>query len=126
LICHVFVRPFGEGAEKIGQAKISTLPGRFPLWSRTNQEIFYVTTDRRIQVVPYTISGRTLVPGKPRVWSNTPIQLNGVAYPLDIAPNGKSFAASLAHDAGGEKVNDHFTFLINFFDEVGRKLSAKR
>jgi Tol biopolymer transport system component len=119
----VYVRPYPEGAHGGGQFQISTEPGRFPMWSRTSQEIFYVTTDGRIQVVPYTISGRIFMPGKPRTWSPTAIQLNGVAYPLDIGPNGKSFVAALGSGGGaGEKSNLHLTFLVNFFDELKRRI----
>jgi serine/threonine-protein kinase len=82
-----------------------------------------VANDGQIQVVPYTINGRTFTAGKPRVWSNTAVQVEGVAYPLDIAPNGKSFAATLAPETStGEKLNLHVTFLVNFFDELKRKL----
>jgi serine/threonine-protein kinase len=119
---HVYVRPYPEGAQG-GLVQISTVPGRFPMWSQTRKEIFYVANDGQIQVVPYTINGRTFTAGKPRVWSNTAVQVEGVAYPLDIAPNGKSFAATLAPETNtGEKFHLHVTFLVNFFDELKRKL----
>jgi dipeptidyl aminopeptidase/acylaminoacyl peptidase len=119
---NVFVRPYGEGSEAGGQVQITTTPGRFPLWSRARQEIFYVTTDGRIQVVPYAVNGRTFVPGKPRLWSSTPIDLNAVAYPLDIAPDGRSFVTAVAPDSGAAHENLHVTFLLNFFDELKRKI----
>src|SRR5262249_46837814 len=56
---HVYVRPYPEGAQGGGQARISSAPGRFPMWSQTSKEIFYGANDGRIQTVPYTISGRT-------------------------------------------------------------------
>ena len=121
---HVFVRPFPEGASGGGQAQISTAPGRFPLWSRTAKELFYLTADGHIMVVPYTINGRSFEPGKPRQWVGNQITLTGNSAPYDLAPDGKRFAAFLAPEAsaGGEKADLHMIFLLNFFDELKRRL----
>ena len=43
-----------------------------------------------------------------------------MAYPIDIAPDGKSFVAALAAAESGAKSNLHLTFVLNFFDEVKR------
>ena len=118
---HIFVRP-APGADGEGQAQVSTEFGRFPLWSRTSKEIFYVAEDGRILAVPYTVEGRRLVPGKPRVWSQQKIELNGVAYPYDLAPDGKRFAATLAASNDTPKANLHLNFVINFMDEIKRRL----
>jgi serine/threonine-protein kinase len=119
----VFVRPFPEGANGAGQAQITSTPGRFPVWSPTKKEIFYVTTDGHIMAVPYAMNGRAFSAGKPEVWSATPIGLTGVAIPLSIAPDGKRFVVFPGfEETGGEKANLHATFLLNFFDELRRRL----
>jgi Tol biopolymer transport system component len=118
----VFVRPFPAGAQGGGQVQISSVPGRFPMWSRSASELFYVSGGGHIQVVPFTVSGHTFTPGKPSRWSEQAIQLNGVAYPIDIAPNGKSFVASLPAEESDVRTNLHLTFLVNFLDELKRKL----
>jgi serine/threonine-protein kinase len=120
---HVFVRPFPEGANGAGQAQISSTPGRFPLWSRTKKEIYYVTLDGHIMMTPYVINGRAFAPGRPELWSQATIGLTGVGIPWDIAPDGKRFVVFPGVEmAGGEKANLHATFLLNFFDELRRKL----
>jgi len=123
-VYEVFVRPFPEGAKGGSQAQISTGPSRFPIWSRTAKEIFYVTTDGRIMVVPYTTSGRNFLPGKPRQWIDSRIVLTGNYMPYDVMPDSKGVVAFPVADTpeGGEKVNLHLTFLVNFFDEVKRKV----
>ncbi len=120
---HVFVRPFPEGAQGGGQAQISTDPGRFPVWSRTSRELFYVAFDDRIMVVPYTASGQSFTPGKARFWAGGPLAITGYASPYDLAPDGKRFAVTPAADRSnrGEKANLHLTFLLNFFDELERR-----
>jgi serine/threonine-protein kinase len=122
---HVFVRPFPEGAQGgPGQAQISSAPGRFPIWSRTGKEIFYLSADGHIMVVPYVVNGRAFLPGKPAVWSGTAVGMMGVNMPLDLAPDGKRFVVLPGSDAsaGGDKANLHVTFLLNFFDELKRRV----
>jgi Tol biopolymer transport system component len=119
----VFVRPFPEGAQGSGQAQVSTSPGRFPLWSRTAKEIFYVATDGHIMVAPYGINGRAFSPGKPQVWSDTTIGLSSNFMPWDLASDGKRavvFPGAAA--ATGERSSLHVTFLVNFCDELKRRM----
>ena len=117
------MRPFPEGAQGAGQAQISASPGRFPIWSRAAKEIFYVTLEGRIMVVPYTINGRAFSPGKPAVWSDTLVGMTTNNMPLDLAPDGKRFVVFPGLEiSGGEKANLHITFLLNFFDELKRRM----
>ena len=119
---HVFVRPFPEGAAG-GQAQVSTAEGRFPIWSRNGKDLFYVTIDGHIMVAPYTVSGQSFLPGKPRLWAEPAIYMMGNSQFLDLAPDGKRFAVLPAADAaGGEKSTLHITFLLNFFDELKRRM----
>ncbi len=115
----VFVRP-APGAGGGGQVLVSTDAGRFPMWSRTSKELFYVNNAGIILAVPYTVNGSSFVPGKPRPWSQQAIQLDGVNYPIDIAANGKSFVAALAPGVSSNKSNLHLVFILNFFDVVKR------
>ena len=123
----VFVRPFPEGAQGGGQVQISTGAGRFPVWSRTAKELFYSAADNRIIVVPYTINGRNFEPGKPRAWANALLANTGYNSPYDLAPDGKRFAVFPAVEASadGEKANLHVTFLLNFFDELKRRVPVQ-
>jgi len=118
----VFVRQYPEGAKGGGQAQVSTSYGRFPIWSRTASELFYVTNDGHIMVVPYTVSGQSFQPGKPRLWAEPAIGMSGNAQPLDLAPDGKRFAVLQVDTPGGDKGNLHVTFLLNFFDELKRRM----
>jgi serine/threonine-protein kinase len=118
---HVFVRPFPEGAQGAGQAQISS--GHFPIWSRTAREIFYLTNEGQIMVVPYVVNGRAFLPGKASPWSEKTIAMQGLLIPFDLAPDGKRFVVSPASaETGGEKANLHVTFLLNFFDEMKRRM----
>jgi Tol biopolymer transport system component len=145
----VYVRPFpGPG----GKWQISKGGGLFPLWSRDGRELLFMTLDRRVMAVSYTAQGDSFAADRPRAWSETRLLLvtieplrdfpyapprawsetrllsvtpaisRVVGLPVyDLAPDGKRLAAILASDqAGGEPT--HLTFLLNFFDELRRRV----
>lgn len=113
----VWVRPFPSRPEA-GQLQVSTGPARFPVWS-TAEKVLYYVSGSRIMAVPYSIAGRQIQFEKPREWSRRSLYLMGNAQPYALAPDGKHFAifAPVA-----EKATLHLTFLLNFFDEVKRRI----
>ena len=115
----VFVRPFpGPG----GKWKISTAGGKFPAWSRTARELFFLGGDDRIMVVSYTTEGNSFSAGRPRPWSPTQVLRDGVRQNFDVSADGKRvviFPRPAAEQAEGSL---HATFLLNFFDEVRRRI----
>jgi serine/threonine-protein kinase len=119
----IYVRPFpGPGAK----CPISTGGGLYAFWSKNGRELFYESPDHRVMVVDYTANGDSFVTGKPRLWSDTHIFYPGVSN-LDLAPDGKRFAVFPAPEtAGPEKGSVHVTFLLNFFDELRRRVPAGR
>jgi serine/threonine-protein kinase len=123
----VYVRPFPP-AQAGGKWQISTggtgAGAGSSIWSRNGREMFYVGPGSRIMVVDYMTRGNTFVASKPRPWS--PARLLGVGFTnLDLAPDGKHFAVfPMPETATEEKTTVHVTFLLNFFDEVRRRLPA--
>lgn len=115
----VFVGPFpGPG----GKWKISTDGGKFPAWSRTTRELFHLAFDDRIMVVAYTIEGDSFSADPARVWSPTRIRRDGVRQNFDVSPDGRRivmFPRAIETAAEGPL---HATFLLNFFDEVRRRI----
>jgi Tol biopolymer transport system component/predicted Ser/Thr protein kinase len=118
----VYVRPFpGPG----GRSQISKGGGLFPLWSRDGRELLFQTLDLRVMAVGYSAAGDSFAARKPRVWSETRLLNAGGASVYDLAPDGKRLAAILASDqTGGEPT--HLTFLLNFFDELRRRVPASK
>jgi Tol biopolymer transport system component len=116
----VYVRPFPGG--RGGKWQISTGGGLYGIWSNNGRELFYETADNRIMVVDYTANGDSFVSGKPRLWSEEQVFNRGNAN-LALAPDGKRFAVFPMPEASGpEKGTVHVTFLLNFLDEVRRKI----
>jgi serine/threonine-protein kinase len=122
------VRPFpGGGASGSGKWPISTGGGQFPIWSRDGRELFYEGLDNRIMAAAYTAKGDSFAAEKPRPWSNTQLLEIDGHQNLDVTPDGRRFVVAQRADWTGEpKRSLHVTFLLNFFDEVRRRVSARR
>ncbi len=119
----VFVRPFpGPG----GKWKISTNGGKFPAWSRTAHEILYQDFDDHIMAVNYTSQGDTFKPGIPHVWSSTQVRRIGVQKNFDVSPDGKRVVMFPRPTAEQSPGSVHVTFLLNFFDEVRRRVPTDK
>jgi serine/threonine-protein kinase len=120
----IFVRPFpGPG----GVWQVSSGGGAYPSWSSDGKTIFF-TARQHIFAADYTVKGDTFNSGKPRRWSEVPYSAagGGSFVPIDIAPDGKHFAIFPQAETEEGKGNVHVTFLLNFFDEVRRRLPAAR
>jgi hypothetical protein len=72
-------------------------------------------------VVGYSVQGDSFVAGKPRVWSERGVPSGSIFSAL--APDGKRFAVVLPSENGNEqKPITQVTFLLNFFDELRRRV----
>jgi serine/threonine-protein kinase len=59
------------------------------------------------------------------VWSEKQLANTGLTSSFDLAPDGERFAVVLpAENAEPPDTRSHFTLLINFFDEVRRRVAA--
>jgi serine/threonine-protein kinase len=120
----VYVRPYPTGAG--GKWQISTVQGRFSIWSRTAKELFYETIDGHIMVAGYTVKGEEFYPRTPRRWTEPVLVSNGAFPNLDLAPDGKRFiGVSSAVENTGNTGPVHAAFLLNFFDELKRRMPVK-
>jgi serine/threonine-protein kinase len=120
----VFVRPFPAAAAG-GKWQISSTGGRFPMWSKSGRELFYVSSaESRIMVAEYTAKADSFTAGKPVQWSPLPVQRAGNNSPLDLAPDGQHFVgyAPPSQSQGDDKTTLHVTVLLNFFDELRRRM----
>jgi serine/threonine-protein kinase len=118
----IFVRPFP--AHRGGKWQISRGGGLYAFWSNNGHELFYESVDNRIMVVDYTVTDDSFVPGKPRLWSEKQVFYPGPGVAnLDLAPDGKRFAVLTSREAaGGENGSVHVNMLLNFFDELSRRI----
>ena len=115
----VYVRAFPPPASgQGGQWQISNSGGQLPVWSRDGHELLYQSGDR-IMAVSYTVKGDVFVPDKPRLWVSG---LGGLTS-FDLAPDGKRLAVlAPVVTAEAPKADHEVGLLLNFFDEVRRRV----
>jgi hypothetical protein len=111
------VRPFpGPG----GQRLISTDGGVNPTWSRIRHELLYGALDQRIMVASYSVDGESFRAEKPRLWSETRLELRG-RRSFDLHPDGERVALEAAPpETQSAAKQDKLVFIFNFFDELRR------
>ncbi len=122
----ISVRPF-PSAPSSGKWQVSESGAKFPLWSPNRRELFYVNSDNRIMLVPFNENGHSFVPEKPRQWSPAPLfrPNNNALWNLDIAPDGRRFVVLAQPESRREEsATVHATILLNFFDELRRRLPS--
>jgi serine/threonine-protein kinase len=115
-----YVRPYpGPG----GKWQVSKDGGMFPLWSADGRSLYFLSPDRHIMVVDYEVKGDVFSPGKARQWSPAPIGNPSGLLPYALHPDGKRFAVYPVPETAPEvRGNAHVTFLLNFGDELRRRL----
>src|SRR5262245_53309889 len=118
----VYVRPFpGPG----GKWLISSDAGMYPMWSRTRNELFFVSGDQHIMVVPYAVDGDSFRAGKPQPWSNVRFASRPRQRSVDVHPDGDRFAIAAAA-SGAPARQDKVVLILNFFDELTRAGAGAR
>jgi serine/threonine-protein kinase len=115
----IYVRPFPAGNG--GKWQISSGGGLYAVWSKNGRELFYETADNRIMVVDYSVDRGSFIPGKPRLWSDRQLFYAGTSN-LDLAPDGKRFAVLQMQEAS--QASPRVVFLLNFFDELRRRIPS--
>ena len=121
-----YVRPYpGPG----GKVQVSKDGGNFPVWSSDGRSLYFQSEsggkDGYLMVVDYEVKGGVFIPGRVRQWS--PTRIGGGPVPYTLHPDGKRFAVFPAHEPAPEhRGSPHVTFLLNFGDELRRRLTPDK
>jgi serine/threonine protein kinase len=120
----VFVRAFPPPASGQGSRwQISNSGGGDPRWSSNGHELLYRAGDQ-IMSTAYTSNSGTFVAEKPKVWLNRFSGTNG-GTAWDLAPDGKRVAVvTPVESADASKTEHEVVFLLNFFDELRRRVTV--
>jgi serine/threonine-protein kinase len=108
----IFVRPYPAPG---GPWQVSS-GGASAVWSRGGHELFYQgKSEARVMVAPYSIAGDSFSPGRPRPWSEARVDS------FDVMPDGKHVVLIPPVE---QKEATHATFLLNFMDDLRRRVPA--
>jgi serine/threonine-protein kinase len=121
----VYVRAFPDNGTKV---RVSDRGGRIPRWWPNGRGLLYRTDDQRLMTVTFFVENGRFIPGKPEPW--TPLERDprrladtGVLPNFDLAPDGSRVLALLPSPED-QQTENHVTFLLNFFDEVQRRVAS--
>ena len=123
----IYVRPFpGAPSGPGGKWQISNNGGIFPVWARNGGELFFRSEDNHIMAAAYSVKGDSFVAEKARIWTEKTIADIGQAGTnFDVSPDGKRVAALMPVERPeDQKAQNHVIFLLNFFDELRRRVPA--
>ena len=119
----VYVRAFPDDGK---QVQVSNSSGGIPIWSRNAHELFYRTQDQRIMAVSYSVQNGAFIPERPRPWSPKAIANVGDNQNLDLVPDGKRFVVLMPAESAEEReIRSHVTLVMNFFEEVQRRVAGR-
>ena len=115
----IYVQAFQQKDRK---RQISTESGTFPAWSRKGNDLFFWQFDgaKQLMAVSYNTRGNGFLADKPRVWSRKIVSFS-TTRSYDPAPDGKHIVALMPADTP-EEPHDRVVFLLNFFDELRRRV----
>jgi Tol biopolymer transport system component/DNA-binding winged helix-turn-helix (wHTH) protein len=120
----VYVHAFPDGH---GKRQISGDTGTNPAWSRNGRDLFFWTFGgprNHLMAASYRVLGDSFVADKPRVWSEKrPVTFTSTRS-YDPAPDGKRIVALMPAETP-EEPPGHLIFLLNFFDELRRRVPVE-
>jgi serine/threonine-protein kinase len=119
---HIYVKAFPDNRERL---LISSAGGMHPVWSRKEKKLFFRTDGNQIMVADYVVEGDKFVAHKAHIWSEKRLANIGLAMNFDLAPDGRVAAFMPVEQPGEQKAENHVTFMLNFFDEMRRRLGSK-
>ena len=107
---------------KDGKRQISMDSGGYPAWARNGKNLFFwgLGHHSQLMVASYQERGDSFLAEEPRVWSDKIVGF-GTTRSYDPAPDGKRIVALMPADAPQEP-HDRVIFLLNFFDELRRRV----
>jgi len=125
-VYEVYVQPFqAPGAPSGSSRQISSGGGQFPIWSRDGRELLYQTLDGHVMEVAYRVQGSSFAPEQSRPWPGQPILLMGNWSSFDLSPDGQRLVVFPRPEAAASQTTVHVTFLLNFFDELRRRVPTR-
>lgn len=120
----VYVQAFPD---RHGKRQISGDTGTNPAWSRDGHELFFWSLrapPNQLMVASYKVLGDSFVADKPRVWSDKRQATFTSTRSYDPAPDGKRIVALMPAETP-EQSSGHLIFLLNFFDELRRRVDPR-
>ena len=119
----IYVRPVhGPGGPWLVSSGWGSSGAAYPVaWPCDARALYFLSSDRHIMEVPYSERRNSFVAEPARPWSETPIPFNL----FDMSPGGRRAVISIPASAQSEAGDLHVNFLLNFLDELRRRVPTE-
>jgi serine/threonine-protein kinase len=120
-VAEVYVRPYPEKTGS-GRWQVSSEGGMQPIWARDGKSLYFETLTHLVMTAPCVTNGDSFTLGKPKQLTQMALaDPNGGDPNYDVIPDGSGILGTVENpdEARG---NVHVTFLLNFTDELRRKV----
>jgi Tol biopolymer transport system component/predicted Ser/Thr protein kinase len=110
-----------DGRPAGGKWQVSTVSGYNPAWPAAGGQLSFEGGSSSVVVVSYATKGDRFLAGPPRPWA--PVKLSYYSNVMsDTTPDGKQVIAIV--DGDSERPETHVRVILNFGDEVRRRLAG--
>jgi serine/threonine-protein kinase len=117
----VYVRPFPSLDRKW---QVSQNGGTLPQWSARSELFFSSNNKNTIMAARYSAQGNEFRFEQPRAWNSSGFVSAGNGAPYSLAPDGSRVIAQVHAEPQDPEKHPTMVFLVNFPDEVERKVKA--
>jgi eukaryotic-like serine/threonine-protein kinase len=100
----------------------------FPVWARNGGQLFFRSEDNPIMAAAYTVKGDSFVAEKARLWTGkASADMGQAGTNFDVSLDGNRLAALMPVERPeDQKAQNHVIFLLNFFDELRRRVPTDK
>ena len=118
----IVVRSFPDLARR--REVVSRSGGRYPLWSRKGDELYYVTLDGVMMAVPVTFAPELRIGAASKLfdWVKPPEGRSGRLY--DVGPDGRFLTAS-AVESGRNDAGAQVSVVLNWLNDIERRVAPR-
>jgi hypothetical protein len=124
-VTQIWVRPF-PGSASSGRWQVSKNGGTYPQWTQDGRHLFFRTDENKVMVADCTMNKDTFASANVHAWSATPLADIGPQANFDVAPDGKRVIGILPGRQDGQTPKHQVVFLLNFFDELRRRVPVEK
>jgi serine/threonine-protein kinase len=118
----IYVRPFPEVGR--GRWQVSNGGGTQPAWSRSGQELYYVTTDHYLAQVSVSSAAGFAFSKPVTVLDVRQFFVRSPGRSYDISPDGKRFL--MIRDSAARGVQAQLVIVEHWFDELRSRMTVAR
>src|SRR5262249_37660894 len=100
--------------------------GVYPVFSPSGRDLFYRAEEGQVMVASFVVKDNVFVADPPRIFSEKRLANMPLIGSYDVASDGRIVGLFPSDEPLSERTQNHVTFLLNFADEIRRRVGTGR